>query len=370
MYALVVFILTFITSLAHMIDGEIDTATASVRGGYNVVVDSSAANPLPPEQLAELDGVVRVAPLAQTMGFFRVGSMTDDSPWAMTAFDERFVAGGPPTLDDRGSYASDRDAWEAVLHDPSLAIVDPTFLQIAGGPAQFVAEPGVKIRVTDPTSGRTRTLTVAALAPSDYLIQNGLLYGAEGARTLFGREPAFDRLYVALRPGVDADSFAEAVQGRYLQHGTEAVSIETITAEGFTMTRQIFQLFQGYLGLGLLVGIAGTAVVMIRAVRERRRQIGTLRALGFGKRTVGRSFAIETATIAVEGSLIGAVLALVTLYDIVALSDSFGEMTFSVPYVQLSLLLAGTIAASLLATLWPTVTASRIRPAVALRMTD
>ena len=122
--------------------------------------------------------------------------------------------------------------------------------------------------------------------------------------------------------------------------------------------------------MGLIVGIAGTAVVMIRAVRERRRQIGTLRALGFGKRSVGRSFAIETAMVAVEGTLIGASLALVTLYDIVAMSDSFGQMSFSIPYVPLAVLLLGTVAASLLATVWPTVAASRIRPAVALRMTD
>jgi putative ABC transport system permease protein len=370
MYALVVFILTFITSLAHMIEGEIDTATASVRGGYDLVVDSSAANPVTSEQLVDLDGVVHVAPLAHGTGLFEVEGMTEATPWALTVFDRRFVAGGPPALDDRGGYATDREAWEAVLRDPSLAIVDPTFLQIAGGPARFTAEPGSKVTVIDPATGRARTLTVAALAPSDYLLQNGLFYGAGGARDLFGREPALDRLYVALRPGVDADAFAEAVQARYLAHGTEAVSIEEITAEGFTMTRQIFQLFQGYLALGLLVGVAGTAVVMIRAVRERRRQIGTLRALGFGKRTVGRSFAIETATVAVEGSVIGCVLALVTLYDIVALSDSFGDMTFAVPWLPLAVLLVGTVAASLLATLWPTVTASRIRPAVALRMTD
>jgi putative ABC transport system permease protein len=304
------------------------------------------------------------------VAFFRVGGMSGTEPWALTVFDERFVVGGPPRLEDRGRYPTDREAWEAVLRDPSLAIVDPTFLQIAGGPARFTAEPGSKVTVVDPSTGRARVVTVAALAPADFLIQNGLLYGAEGAKALFGPEPAFDRLYVSLRRGVDAEAFAEDVQARYLAHGSEAFSIEEITAEGFSMTRQIFQLFQGYLALGLLVGIAGTAVVMIRAVRERRRQIGTLRALGFGKETVGRSFAIETATVAVEGSVIGSVLALVTLYDIVALSDSFGEMTFSIPYAQLALLLAGTVAASLLATLWPTVAASRIRPAVALRMTD
>ena len=161
------------------------------------------------------------------------------------------------------------------------------------------------------------------------------------------------------------------MQATFLRNGTEAVAIRTIMDEGFTMTRQIFQLFQGYLAMGLIVGIAGTAVVMVRAVRERRRQIGTLRAIGFGARPVGRSFAIETAFVAAEGTVIGAVLALVTLYDIVALSDSFGQMTLLDP-VRLSspCCSLGTVAASLLATVWPTIAASRIRPAVALRMTD
>jgi putative ABC transport system permease protein len=370
MYALVVFILTFITSLAHMIDSEIDTATASVRGGYEVVIASSPANPVTSRDLLRLDGVSHTAPLARTTAFFRVAGLSEPMPWSLTAFDKRFVDGGPPALDDRGSYRTDREAWEAVLRDPSLAIVDPAFLQTGGGPAKFTAEPGAQITVTDPYTGRTRRLTVAALAPVDYFIENGLFYSLDGARTLFGYSLALDRLYVGLRPGVDADAFAADVQGRFLENGTEAVSIDALMDEGFTMTRQIFQLFQGYLALGLLVGIAGTAVVLIRAVRERRRQIGTLRAIGFGKRAVGRSFAIETAAVAIQGTVIGAGLALVTLYDIVALSDSFGQMTFSIPYVQLGILLAGTVAASLLATLWPTVAASRIRPAVALRMTD
>jgi hypothetical protein len=45
-------------------------------------------------------------------------------------------------------------------------------------------------------------------------------------------------------------------------------------------------------------------------------------------------------------------------------------MRFSIPFAPLTLLLLGTVAASLIATIWPTVSASRIRPAVALRMTD
>jgi putative ABC transport system permease protein len=370
MYALVVFILTFITALAHMIDNQVATATNQVKGGYAVVVTSSPANPVRRAQLASLDGVTKVAPLARTDARFRIKGMESPLAWPLTAFDGRFLAGGAPKLDDRGAYASDRAAWLAVLHDPSLVIVNPEFLQNGGGPAQYEAGPGSKVTVSDPYTGQSRVLTVAALAPSDSFVFAGAYYGLPGARTLFGYHLVLNRMYVGLRPGVDPELFAADVQGTFLQNGTEASSIGALVDEGFAMTHQIFQLFQGYLAMGLIVGIAGIAVVMVRAVRERRRQIGTLRALGFGSRPVGRSFAIEAAFVAIEGTVIGTVLALITLYDIVALSDSFGDLSFSVPYLQLAVLLTATVAASLLATVWPAVSASRIRPAVALRTTD
>jgi putative ABC transport system permease protein len=109
---------------------------------------------------------------------------------------------------------------------------------------------------------------------------------------------------------------------------------------------------------------------MVRAVRERRREIGMLRAIGFGWRTIGRSFAIEAGFIAVEGTLIGATLALLTISNIVANTDVFGAMRLTVPWVSLLVLLAGTVAASLAATTWPAISATRIKPAVALRTTD
>ena len=146
--------------------------------------------------------------------------------------------------------------------------------------------------------------------------------------------------------------------------------MRSLMDEAFAMTTQMFQLFEGYLALGLVVGVAGLAVVMVRAVRERRRQIGTLRAIGFGPGTVGRSFAIEAGFIAAEGTVLGVALALLTLYDIVANTDAMGELDFSVPYLLLAALLVFTVAASLVATIGPALSATRIRPAVALRTTD
>ncbi len=368
MYALVVFILTFITTLSAMIGSRTDTATRKVAGGYAVAVSSSTANPIPIARLASRPGVRAVAPLRTvTASFTRPGSPS--TPWHLTAFDESFYRFGRP-LADRGAYPTDRAAWDAVLRDPRLVIVDENFLTTGGGPGTRLPEIGDRLTVADPQTGKKRALVIAAMAESDVLINNGALYGLPGARSLFGGELVPARAYVALRPGVNADHFAASLQGDYLPNGAEASSIRSLMQEAFSIWDAMFQLFQGYLGLGLIVGIAGLAVVMVRAVRERRRQIGMLRAIGFGWRTIGRSFAIEAGFIAIEGTVIGAGLALLTISNIVANTDVFGDMRFTVPWVSLLVLLGGTVAASLLATAWPAIQATRIKPAVALRTTD
>jgi putative ABC transport system permease protein len=276
---------------------------------------------------------------------------------------------GPPKLEDRGGYATDLEAWTAVLVDPQLIIADPEFLQ-EGGPPGFNVRVGDRLTVVDPITGRTRDVTVAAIGSPDYFINNGMLYGWRGAHQVFGEHLVPSRSFVSLVPGTNADAFAAHLQSQFIANGVEAFSIAALMDEAFSMTHQIFQLFQGYLAMGLLVGVAGIAVVMIRAVRERRRQIGTLRALGFPAQSVGRSFAIEASYIALQGTLIGALLALLTLYTIIVRSDAMGDLDFAVPYAQLGLLLAGTVLASLVATVAPALSATRIRPAVALRMTD
>jgi ABC-type antimicrobial peptide transport system permease subunit len=129
---------------------------------------------------------------------------------------------------------------------------------------------------------------------------------------------------------------------------------------------------QGYLALGLVIGIAGLGVVMVRAVRERRRQIGVLRALGFSRAVVRMAFLVEAGFIAVQGVVIGVGLALIVSYQLLVQSDVFGDqgIGFTVPWVSLAILLAATLAASIAATLVPAQQASRIRPAVALRIAD
>jgi ABC-type lipoprotein release transport system permease subunit len=127
---------------------------------------------------------------------------------------------------------------------------------------------------------------------------------------------------------------------------------------------------QGYMALGLLVGVAGLGVVMVRAVRERRRQIGILRSLGFSGLAVRRAFMAESTFVALEGIGIGAALALVVSWRLVTNSSFGAGLTYSIPVVGLAVLVGGTLLASLIATGAPAIQASRVRPAVALRIAD
>jgi putative ABC transport system permease protein len=109
---------------------------------------------------------------------------------------------------------------------------------------------------------------------------------------------------------------------------------------------------------------------MVRAVRERRREVGVLRSLGFLVSQVRRAFVLESGFVAFEGILIGAVLALVTSAQLVATGEFGEDIAFIIPWGNLAVLTMGSLVASLLATAWPAQQASQIPPAAALRIAD
>ncbi len=177
---------------------------------------------------------------------------------------------------------------------------------------------------------------------------------------------------MALDPGQDPEAVASALTGRLAPNGMKADSVAALVESQLSQQEGFIRLMQGYLALGLLVGIAGLGVVMVRAVRERRRQIGMLRAMGFPSRVVRSAFLLEAGFVAVQGIFFGVVLALITSYQLLTNSDTFGEqnLDFTVPWVALAALLVAALAASIAATAAPATQAARIKPAVALRVAD
>jgi putative ABC transport system permease protein len=150
----------------------------------------------------------------------------------------------------------------------------------------------------------------------------------------------------------------------------QAESIEKVVQDAAAANRTFNRLIQGFMGLGLIVGVAALGVISARAVVERRQQIGVLRAIGFRRGMVQAVFLIESSFIALTSIVAGTVLGLVLAENIIRDSSkqpSWENLHLVVPWATLGIVFLVVYVVALAATLAPALRASRIRPAEALR---
>lgn len=372
MYALVIFTMTFISTLSTVFGGQVETTTRSAAGGFDLLVSAANSNPPSEDAIEAVDGIEEASTMVYGQALFQPRGFTQPEPWPLTGIEQDFVDIGPPHLGERDvkRFKSDRAVWEAVIENPNLIVVADFFLQQGGGPPATVVKPGDVLKVIDPVTGQSVERTVAGALADDYAF-SGAYMSRGSVEEVLGDQAVPARFFVKESgDGQGASDVAAELQGRYLANGVEAESFESIVEEFQAINLQFFKLMQGYLALGLLVGIAGLGVVMVRAVRERRREIGVLRSLGFLAHSVRRSFLLESAFTSVQGILIGAALALVTAQQLIETGEFGDTAVFAIPWAQLAVLCGAALIASLLATAWPAQQASRIPPAVALRVAE
>lgn len=373
MYALVMFTLTFLAVFAGIFSSQEHHFLEGVRAGTDIVVDSSPANPVTATTLRRQPDVADAAVLLRAGPEFTTRVQPTPARWALTGFDATFLRHGFPSLARHlPQFADTRATWEAILRNPTMVAVSDAFLRRGGGPGGARIRLGDTIDARNPSSGASQRFLVAGLIDRDFVF-NGVLASASAVSQLMGPDGAPPtRAYVTLRPGADPARVASRLQGRLLGNGVDARPFGEVVHEQTSQQIGFFRLMQGYLGLGLLIGIAGLGVVMVRAVRERRRQIGMLRAMGFTSSVVRRAFLVEACFIAAQGIAVGVVLGLITAYQVLTNSSTFGDqpLPFALPVVALATICAVPLLASIGAALVPAMQASRIRPAAALRIAD
>jgi putative ABC transport system permease protein len=370
MFSLVILTVTMVTAFSAAIEANTGATVEDIAAGFDLLVDVNPANPVDVETLAARSDVAAVAGLVRGVGSFDATHLDSPRAWPITGFDADLLDRGTPGLFSRDeTYASDADAYQAVLDDPTLAIVPEDFLVAGVGDAALGA--GDTFTLIELGSGQRRELTIAGLGEADWL-GNGALVNRQVTTALFGADDIVTRSYLAVADGTDADAVAASVNAAFLAQGADAHTFTTLGEEGVRTLTGFMAMLRGFLAFGLLVGIAGLGVVMVRAVRERRQEIGMLRAMGFRKGLIRTAMLSEAGLIAVQGTVIGAVLGLITTRQILTGSDSFGDggMPFIVPWGGLALIVLLPLLAALVATAWPAARAAAIQPAVALRTSD
>jgi putative ABC transport system permease protein len=396
MYSLVIFVLTFIMTIANALTTSVEKQVEAQSGGSDIQLRQlRSVSPGDTERreterrdvdsvIAELSKRPDLAAIAPRYAIYaEVEPEGKSSTFArIVSFDQSFVGNGSPRLKERSSaYSSDEEALRAVATDPAQVVISNEFATESPNNAMKV---GDKITITKTNTGELArdargrpvvqppkqvTLTVAAISFTGSEVSLGKP-AFDTLAVATDTDVEFDEAFIKVKDGADSKQIAAQISGLYITQNIEADSIMAEVEEGFGVAKQFLMLIQGYMAIGLLVGIAGLGVVMVRAVRERRRQIGMLRAMGFPSHQVRRSFLAESAFIASEGILIGATLALVVLNRTFSALPKDVGINLDVPWLQLAFLIAVTFGASMLATLAPAQAASRISPAVALRTTD
>jgi putative ABC transport system permease protein len=152
-----------------------------------------------------------------------------------------------------------------------------------------------------------------------------------------------------------------------MRNGVEAVSIRDELKDAQQQEAGFLYLIQGFMGLGLVVGIAAVGVIAFRSVVERRQQIGVLRALGYQRGMVSLSFLIETTFLVGMGGFTGTVLGLILARNLFTSDAAASSASFAVPWAIIIGIAGLTNVAALLMTWIPARQAARIAPAEALR---
>jgi putative ABC transport system permease protein len=366
MFSLVVFTIMFLSSLSSTLRTQVESAPAELSAGFDALVDTNQSSPLDSAQLTTIDGVADAAIITRGFATWSIRYAPDGVGAPVSGFDSAFLLHGTPVLKTRlARYADDRSTFEAVLGDPSLVIVSDTFL-LGDGPREDGPKLGDRITVTN-GSDETATLKIVGILRSDHPY-NSAFASRVWVEQFLSPAVANNRAYVSFVGPTSAG--VRHVQQALIEQGAEVRSFPEVVDDALSGTRGFLALLRNYLSFGLVIGVAGLGVVMTRAVRERRREIAMLKAMGVTPKVILRAFLGEAAFIAVQGVAIGTTLALVTAYQVVVKSDAFSLAAprFAVRVPELVVLALIPLVGSLLAAAIPARQAARVPAAEALRV--
>jgi putative ABC transport system permease protein len=246
-------------------------------------------------------------------------------------------------------------SWKAIAHDPTLVASTVT----VGTVIDMATDQGTvsfKVAAQIPS---TNTSAYSSVLPG--------LIASTGALQRLGKSAPGAMLLLTAAPGVSADTLSRDLQRATLSAGVDVSTTKALLDHDAAVSRSFGDFIILLMRIGLLVGITSLGAVALRAVFERRRSIGMLRAIGYQPSQVLVGLLAETAALATAGLAVGLMVAFVLggawitrLANGAQFQPDFGSAALTVAVVY---------AAVLLVTLLPALRASRLRPAEALRVT-
>jgi putative ABC transport system permease protein len=394
MIALVVFALTMMSVMNSNFNRVF--LTQESRGGWDIQVQENPSNPIGDLNQAlvgssvdtsKFEAVGRIAVPGMSYDHLRqasdVGKAPSDLPaYYVAGMDNSFLRATTIRLQSRANgYDSDEAVWAAVAKDPSLAVIDAS---ATGGSGYEMGAMGFRLEGIDPgqktfdavpvdivnsaTGNATSVKIIGVMAIGTSANFPGLYSNATTVDQSLGGA-AYNLYYVKLTSGQNAEAVAKDIEAALFTKGAQAVSLKAQMDENMSLSRGFFYIMEGFMALGLVVGIAAVGVIAFRTVVERRQQIGMLRAIGFTRGQVALSFLLESSFVTLLGILTGLGLSVLLSYFLLTSKEmtDMGLRGFYIPWLEVIPICFVAYLAALVMTFIPSRQAASIPIAEALR---
>lgn len=389
MFSLIVFSLVMVASINENFAAAFlgDDAAA----GWDVSVETTRTNPIPDLEstlgnegfdTSEIRAVGAIEEPADASST-QLRNPGDDewSTYGISVMNASYLENADVSFSGRANgYDSDSAIIDALKTESDVVVIDSFALpgsDAFGPPSGFQLEgassdgsfdaPKVEMQLPDGSVREVRVIGVISATVSTLF---GVFMGPDISNALYSNaENPLRTYYLQLADGVDSGAVAKDIERALLPFGAQAVDIYQDMQDQQQQQRSFLYVMQGFMGLGLVVGVAAVGVIAFRAVVERRQQIGMLRALGFQQVAVARAFVMESAMIVILGVVSGGVTGMILAWSLIT-SDEFSaapDTPFIIPWTLIIVTLVTSIVAALLMAWLPARQASRIVPAEALR---
>ncbi len=378
-FSLIMFTVIVIAMIASFQRESVDTLSEKFSGGFEILGYSLREVPEAnlTQAVAEVDSslgtpaISRIETARTAVASMSLQGDNESVTRQIVGFSDTMLSEGGFSLMQRDSaYASDEEAWNALRENDSLTILDGTAV-----PSMFVVTYGAwyvslgdVIVVTAP-DGSTANLTVIGVM--DQILIGGAFTSKSFVEGLNVKSTE-NLFYVDTVPGTGISDLEvkERLEESLAEFGLGSIVVRDIIEEAMEISASTMQLMELFLGVGLVVGIAGLGIITVRNIAERRQEIGVMRAIGFQRNMILTTFLVETSFVSLLGISIGVMLGLLLSYRLFDWGG-FSEISeFVIPWGEVLLILVIAFAVTMLSTLPPSRKAARLAPAEALRRVD
>jgi putative ABC transport system permease protein len=269
------------------------------------------------------------------------------------------------TLAERANgYQSDSDAWMAVANDPDLAIVDST----TSG-THIPIKVGDRVSLPQTIGGNT-SKTYKVIGIADVLLFPGLFVQKDGLLKDFKQVRGNNMFLIKVRSGENIEKVAKQLEADLSIIGMNVIVLEEMLKDLSKSMESIFQLFELFMSLGLVVGVAALGVLSVRTVIERKQEIGIMRAIGYRRSMVLKAFLFEMLFVTLLGVCLGLIIGYLAGYGIWKTGMEGLGVEFTVPWHRIGMIVLMTFIAAVVCTIVPAYKASRTNPAEAVRWVE